>query len=168
LNEELERLLNYLDSSSEKILIKTFLQEYIENHAVTLITMENSGLIQMIRNDKYDEIALMHDMFQKVTDAFNLMKNHLSNYIINEGNKLVQDDKLKYSEFVTQIISLRDKMMNIYIKSFNRDPNIDIAIKNAFENFINQNERTATNLVYYLDDKLKKDYKGLTETEINE
>lgn len=33
LNEELERLLNYLDSSSEKILIKTFLQEYIENHA---------------------------------------------------------------------------------------------------------------------------------------
>ena len=168
MNEELERLLNYLDSSSEKILIKTFLQEYIENHAVTLITMENSGLIQMIRNDKYDEIALMHDMFQKVTDAFNLMKNHLSNYIINEGNKLVQDDKLKYSEFVTQIITLRDKMMNIYVKSFNRDPNIDIAIKNAFENFINQNERTATNLVYYLDDKLKKDYKGLTETEINE
>ena len=29
LNEELDRCLNYLDGSSEKILIKTFLQEYI-------------------------------------------------------------------------------------------------------------------------------------------
>jgi hypothetical protein len=42
-------------------------------------------------------------------------------------------------------------MMNIYHKSFNRDPNIDIAIKNAFENYVNQNEKTATNLVFYLD-----------------
>jgi len=30
LNEELERVLNYLDSSSERILIQTFLKEYIE------------------------------------------------------------------------------------------------------------------------------------------
>jgi Cullin family len=33
LKEELERVLNYLDSSSEKILIETFLREYIEIHA---------------------------------------------------------------------------------------------------------------------------------------
>jgi cullin 3 len=59
-------------------------------------------------------------------------------------------------------------MMNIYHKSFNRDPNIDIAIKNAFENYVNQNEKTATNLVFYLDDKFKKDFKGLSENEINE
>jgi len=51
--------------------------------------MENSGLTQMIKNDKYDEIGLMYDMFSKVGDAFTLMKGHLSQYIVSEGNKLV-------------------------------------------------------------------------------
>lgn len=59
-------------------------------------------------------------------------------------------------------------MLNIYVKSFNRDSNIDIAIKTAFENFINQNDKTAMSLVYYLDDKFKKDFKGLNDAEIND
>jgi hypothetical protein len=59
---------------------------------------------------------------------------------------------MTHFEFVTKIIDLRDKMMHIYNKSFNKDANIDITIKNAFEKFINYNNKTATNLVYYLDD----------------
>lgn len=59
-------------------------------------------------------------------------------------------------------------MLNIYIKSFNRDNTIDLTIKNAFENFINKNEKTAMSLVYYLDDQFKKDFKGMNESEINE
>ena len=78
LNEELERVLNYLDSSSERILIQTFLKEYIEAHSLTLITMENSGLIHMIKNEKYDEIALMHDLFSKVSDAFVILGKNLA------------------------------------------------------------------------------------------
>lgn len=50
-------------------------------------------------------------------------------------------------------------MFNIYQKSFNRDSDIDIAIKNSFETFINQSEKTARSLVYYLDDMYKKDFK---------
>jgi hypothetical protein len=49
-----------------------------------------------------------------------------------------------------------------------KDSNLDITIKNAFENFINQNEKTAMCLVFYLDEKFKKDFKGMQETEINE
>lgn len=58
--------------------------------------------------------------------------------------------------------------MNIFTKSFNKDPNIDIQIKTAFENFINQNDKTAMSLVYYLDEMFKKDFKGMNETEVNE
>ena len=43
-------------------------------------------------------------------------------------------------------------MMNMYNRSFNKDPSIDLTIKNAFEAFINQNDKTAMSLVYYLDD----------------
>ena len=59
-------------------------------------------------------------------------------------------------------------MMHIYQKSFNKDANIDITIKNAFEKFINLNNKTAMNLVYYLDDQFRKDFRGLTDIEINE
>jgi cullin 3 len=62
--------MNYLDASTEKVLISTFLKEYIENHALTLIQMENSGLISMIRNEKYDELALMFELFSKVPESF--------------------------------------------------------------------------------------------------
>ena len=60
-------------------------------------------------------------------------------------------------------------MMNIHLKSFSKDTNIDLAIKNAFESFLNQDsDKTAMSLVYYLDDQFKKDFKGLSEGEINE
>jgi hypothetical protein len=50
LNEELDRVFNYLDSSTEKILMQTFCKEYIENHAATLVSMDSSGLVHMIKN----------------------------------------------------------------------------------------------------------------------
>ena len=43
----------------------------------------------MIKNDKYEELALLYDLFSKVPDAFNIFKSHLSDYIVKEGNKLV-------------------------------------------------------------------------------
>jgi cullin 3 len=66
------------------------------------------------------------------------------------------------------VIALREKMLNIYVKSFNKDSTIDLTIKNAFETFINQSDKTAMSLVYYLDDQFKKDFKGLSDGEINE
>ena len=110
----------------------------------------------------------MYELFSKVTPAFNQLKIHLSNFIVNEGNKLVADNNLKPDEFVSKIIMLRSKILDILMRSFNRDSQIDIAIKNSFENFINQSDKTARSLVYYLDELFKKDFKGMTDTEINE
>lgn len=59
-------------------------------------------------------------------------------------------------------------MINMYVKSFNKDASIDLTIKNSFEGFINHNDKTAMSLVYYLDDQFKKDFKGMSESEINE
>ena len=97
------------------------MKEYVENHALKLIQMENSGLISMIKNEKYEEISLMHELFSKVPESFQALSKHLSNYIIAEGQKLIQDDKLKPDEFVANVISLREKMFNIHVKSFSKD-----------------------------------------------
>jgi len=58
--------------------------------------------------------------------------------------------------------------MTLLGESFSRNNDIDITIKNAFEQFINQDNRTATSLVYFLDEQFKKEFKGLSEQLINE
>lgn len=69
---------------------------------------------------------------------------------------------------MSKVIELRDKMIFIFGKSFQKDSNIDVTIKNAFESFVNQNERIAMCLVFYLDEKFKKDFRGKQENEIND
>lgn len=131
--------------------------------------MENSGLVAMIKNEKYEEIHLMYELFQRVPDSFATLSKHLSNFIVVEGQKLITDEKLKPDEFVANVIALREKMMNIHARSFGKDSNIDLTIKTSFENFINQeSEKTAMSLVYYLDDQFKKDFKSLQDAEIND
>lgn len=45
----------------------------------------------MIKNKKYNEIALMFELFSKVEDANNQLKKNLQKLIIDEGNKLIND-----------------------------------------------------------------------------
>ena len=59
-------------------------------------------------------------------------------------------------------------MIDLLHKSLDRDMTVDMTIKNSFENFINENEKTAKSLVMYLDDNFKKDFKNNTEVEIAE
>lgn len=59
-------------------------------------------------------------------------------------------------------------MSDLLAKSLERDQNVDLAIKNSFESFINENEKTAKSLVMYLDDQFKKEFKNNTEVDISE
>lgn len=55
-------------------IINEFLKEYIENHALSLLTMENSGLIQMIKQEKFQDIKLMFSLFKRCPIALDLLK----------------------------------------------------------------------------------------------
>ena len=66
LMQEYERISSYLDASTETKLINTFLAEYISDaHSQTLLKMESSGLVHMIRNNNIDELGLVYNMFQR-------------------------------------------------------------------------------------------------------
>lgn len=59
-------------------------------------------------------------------------------------------------------------MIDMHTKSLERDMTVDLTIKNSFEAFINENDKTAKSLVLYLDEQFKKDFKNNTEVEIQE
>ena len=49
-----------------------------------------------------------------------------------------------------------------------KDPNIDLTIKFAFEKIVNKDTRVAKALVVYLDEMFKKDFKTISEADLNE
>jgi hypothetical protein len=66
-------------------LLNEFLKEYIENHGVTLLNMEGSGLTDMIQQDQFVEIKLMFSLFKKCPASLDQFKTHLKNFIVKEG-----------------------------------------------------------------------------------
>jgi cullin 3 len=130
--------------------------------------MESSGLVYMIRNNQLNNLGLLFSMFTRREDSFEKLRKCLSEFIIEEGNKLVRDEQIKNEDFVSQLISLRDRIVEISTKAMKRDPQIELSIKLAFEEVVNQNNRTAKALVLYLDEMFKKDFKTTSELELNE
>ena len=59
-------------------------------------------------------------------------------------------------------------MMDLLHKSLEKDPTVELAIKNSFETFINDSDKIAKALVTYLDEQFKKDFKNNTEVEVAE
>lgn len=114
--------------------------------------MDNSGLLYMLKEDKFGEIKLMYSLFRRCTPALAELKLELKNYIISEGLKFVSNDTLSNEDLVKYIIEFRDKMIDLHQKSLARDSTIELTIMYGFENFINKNEKTAKSLVMYLDE----------------
>jgi len=112
LMQEYERIASYLDSSTETKLIGTFLNEYIgDAHSHTLLTM-GSGLMHMIRNNSMEELALVYNMFQRRPASFELLRKHIAEFIVSEGNKLVTEE-VKNDELVVKLIDLRERVSGI-------------------------------------------------------
>jgi len=101
LSQEYDRIQNYLSQSTEQALIQAFLDEYIsDQHASNLLAMDQSGLISMIKNNKMQDLQLLYSLFIRRPKAFELLRKKLSDFIVEEGTKLVMDEQLKSEEFV--------------------------------------------------------------------
>lgn len=127
--------------------------------------MQSSGLVHMIRNNNIDELGIVYNMFQRRPASFELLRKHIAEFIVTEGNKLVNEE-LKNDELVTKLIDLRERVSGIQNKAMEKDTQIDMSIKMAFEKVVNVNNRTAKALVIYLDEMLKKDFKNINESEL--
>lgn len=74
LSEEQDRVNSYLHPTSHDKIISEFLKECIKNHATTIIKIDNSGLIFMLREEKFHEINLMYSLFKRCPPALNELK----------------------------------------------------------------------------------------------
>ncbi|XP_004489385.1 cullin-3A-like isoform X1 [Cicer arietinum] len=168
LNEEMERVSHYLDLKSESKITSVVEKEMIENHMHTLVHMENSGLVNMLINDKYEDLKRMYNLFRRVPSGLTIVKDVMTSFIRDTGKQLIMDpERLKDPvDFVQRLLDLKDKYDKVITMAFNNDKTFQNALNSAFEYFINLNARSPEFISLFVDDKLRRGLKGVGEEDV--
>ncbi|EFJ05563.1 hypothetical protein SELMODRAFT_98006 [Selaginella moellendorffii] len=168
LNEEMDRVTHYLFPRSEPKITSVVDREMIGHHMKLLVEMENSGLVSMLTDDKYDDLARMYSLFRRVTTGLQTIRDLMTSHLREVGKNLVVDpERLKDPvEFVQRLLDEKDKYDRIIRSSFSNDKTFQNALNSAFEYFINLNARSPEFISLFVDDKLRKGLKGVSEEDI--
>ncbi|URD76839.1 Cullin protein neddylation domain [Musa troglodytarum] len=62
-SEEIERVSRYVDAKTEVKITSVVEGEMIANHMQRLVHLENSGLVNMLVDDKYGDLSIMYNLF---------------------------------------------------------------------------------------------------------
>ncbi|KAF9591035.1 hypothetical protein IFM89_001245 [Coptis chinensis] len=168
LNEEMERVSHYLDARSEAKITNVVETEMIANHMQRLVHMENSGLVSMLVDDKYEDLGRMYNLFRRVPDGLSTVRDVMTSHIRETGKQLVTDpEKLRDPvDFVQRLLDEKDKDDKIISLAFNNDKTFQNALNSSFEYFINLNPRSPEFISLFVDDKLRKGLKGVSEEDV--
>ena len=168
LNEEIERVSHYLDARSEPKITSVVEKEMIESHMQRLVHMENSGLVNMFVDDKYEDLGRMYNLFRRVPSGLSIVRDVMTSYIRDTGKQLVTDpDRIKDPvDYVQRLLDLKDKYDKVISLAFNNDKTFQNALNSSFEYFINLNARSPEFISLFVDDKLRRGLRGVSEEDI--
>ncbi|XP_033207109.1 cullin-3 isoform X2 [Belonocnema kinseyi] len=169
ISEESDRAKHYLDESTEPRIVEVVEEELIKIHMKTIVEMENSGVVHMLQNQKTEDLNCMYKLFSRVTDGLRTVCDCVSQFLRERGRTLVQEDQESTTNavsFVQNLLTLKDRFEHFLHYSFNNDKLFKHMIAADFEHFLNLNPKSPEYLSLFIDDKLKKGVKGMTEQEI--
>ncbi|XP_071839124.1 cullin-3-like [Apostichopus japonicus] len=170
INEETERALHCLDKSTEDPIVKVLEEELISKHMKTVVEMENSGVVHMLQNNKKEDLACMYKLFIRVASGLETMCKCISGYLREQGKALVQEEDggggKQPIQYVQDLLELKDNFDMFLKESFSSDRKFKQTISGDFEFFLNLNPKSPEYLSLFIDDKLKKGVKGLSEQEV--
>ena len=63
INEEAERAKHYLDTSTELEIVRVVEEELISKHMKTIVEMENSGVVHMLKNQRIEVKYFSNDCY---------------------------------------------------------------------------------------------------------
>jgi len=163
LNEENERLIHYLDTSTKWSLIHTVEKQLISEHVSSIL---QKGLEQLLNENRLDDLKLMYSLLTRVKKGLAELCIHFNAYIKKYGRTIVIDPE-KDKTMVQELLDFKDKMDVIVKKCFQANEKFGNSLKEAFENFVNQRTNKPAELIAkFVDSKLKVGNKESTEEEL--
>jgi cullin 3 len=168
LNEESERISQYMDMKTSEKITAVVVKEMLANHMQRLILMENSGLVNMLVEDRNEDLTRMYSLFGHVPEGHSTIRSVMASHIKETGKSLVTDPERQKDpvDFVQRLLKEKDKYDNIINVSFSNDKSFLNVLNSSFEHFINLNNRSPEFISLFVDDKLRKGVKEASEEDL--
>lgn len=163
LKEENDRLLHYLDSSSKWQLVYTVEKQLISEHLSSILTKGLDGLLEEVRKP---ELRLMYGLLGRVKGGHTELKGKMCDYVKKRGRVIVVNPE-KDKTMVQELLDFKDKLDGIMADCFVGNEQFIVAMKEAFESFINIRQNKPAELIAkFVDSKLKAGNKEASEEEL--
>ncbi|KAG2450508.1 hypothetical protein HYH02_005009 [Chlamydomonas schloesseri] len=169
LGEEVERCSAYLNAdSTEPKITRVVETELLKAQMTPLLEMEHSGLIALMRDDKFDDLGRLYSLMRRVDNGLATVRHMLCEHVKEVGRALVGDPERSKDpvEYVQALLDMRDKYERIIAQAFADDKTFRNALNQAFEHFVNLNVRSPEFISLFIDDKLRRGIKGLSDTDV--
>ena len=66
--------------------LKVVEEELIKRHMKTIVEMEGSGVVHMLKNNRMDDLACMYKLFGRVSDGHKTVGDCVSRYLRYKSN----------------------------------------------------------------------------------
>jgi cullin 3 len=135
--------------------------------------MFESGLISLVDNQNYTDLAKLYSLFIRVPEGISHLKNQLGSYLKkkaaiinmqgseNIGKTKSSFQKLSFLNWVESMLSLKEEFDRILENSFAKDKTIGSHLHFIMEMVVNENPRCAEYISLFIDENLKKGLKGV-------
>lgn len=124
----------------------------------------------MLKNCKYEDLGCMFRLFQRVKDGLKAMCDAMSVYLREQGRAIVSEEDEAEGKnaitFIHKLLDLKERFDQFLEKSFEQNILFKQTISGDFEHFLNLNPKSPEYLSLFIDEKLKKGSKGLSEQEV--
>ncbi|XP_044124544.1 cullin-4B [Bufo gargarizans] len=163
LEEEADRVITYLDQSTQKPLIATVEKQLLGEHLTTTL---QKGLNHLLDENRIQDLSLLYQLFSRVRGGVQVLLQHWIEYIKAFGSTIVINPE-KDKTMVQELLDFKDKVDHVIDVCFMKNEKFVNAMKEAFETFINKRPNKPAELIAkYVDSKLRTGNKEATDEEL--
>uniref|UniRef100_A0A674IW95 Cullin 4B n=1 Tax=Terrapene triunguis TaxID=2587831 RepID=A0A674IW95_9SAUR len=134
LEEEADRIITYLDQSTQKPLIATVEKQLLGEHLTAIL---QKGLNHLLDENRIQDLSLLYQLFSRVRGGVQVLLQHWIEYIKAFGSTIVINPE-KDKTMVQELLDFKDKVDHIIDVCFLKNEKFVNAMKEAFETFINK------------------------------
>jgi hypothetical protein len=76
-----------------------------------LVEMDNSGLVVLLEQAQYEDLARMYSLFKRLDEGLNMIRKIMGEHLKTAGSALVQDPESTKDpvDFVHRLLAMKDK-----------------------------------------------------------
>lgn len=179
LDDEQKLIANFMPKRTEQKIQDLLRHELLMVPQDILTTNESSGCKALLRNDRSEDLQLLFQLYELTENGLEKVADLVQEYICDHGMAIVssREERMGKQErntdpiFVKALIEIHDKFLDIVERYFFGNALFHRALKNAFEEVVNDSRGEYTNaelFASFCDGVLRDGKEKLSESEVEQ